>query len=132
MADVFSIITTLQALEKAYIKDVVEPAEYVLVFYRNYQITLSFRYTRNCEKLLAKFAAAFRQIEGEFPSIDNFVHKYKVKLFLFFINSKDFYCSLIVLQLYYVFVKVVLLLFEMIVVIWAKLLLKQFQYEFKI
>jgi hypothetical protein len=29
MADVFSIITTLQALEKAYIKDVVEPAEYV-------------------------------------------------------------------------------------------------------
>ena len=27
MADVFSIITTLQALEKAYIKDVVEPAE---------------------------------------------------------------------------------------------------------
>jgi len=28
MADVFSIITTLQALEKAYIKDVVEAAEY--------------------------------------------------------------------------------------------------------
>jgi hypothetical protein len=30
MADVFSIITTLQALEKAYIKDVVESAEYVI------------------------------------------------------------------------------------------------------
>ncbi len=30
MADVFSIITTLQALEKAYIKDLVEPAEYIL------------------------------------------------------------------------------------------------------
>ena len=29
MADVFSIITTLQALEKAYIKDVVEPVEYI-------------------------------------------------------------------------------------------------------
>jgi len=29
MADVFSIITTLQALEKAYIKDVVEPDEYI-------------------------------------------------------------------------------------------------------
>jgi hypothetical protein len=29
MADVFSIITTLQALEKAYIKDVVESAEYI-------------------------------------------------------------------------------------------------------
>ena len=35
--------------------------------------------------------------------------------------------SLIVQQLYYVFVKVVLLLFEMIVVIWVKLLLKQFR-----
>jgi hypothetical protein len=33
MADVFSIITTLQALEKAYIKDVVEPAEYVNILY---------------------------------------------------------------------------------------------------
>jgi len=29
MADVFSIITTLQALEKAYIKDVVESTEYI-------------------------------------------------------------------------------------------------------
>jgi len=37
MADVFSIITTLQALEKAYIKDVIEPAEYVLIDYRNDQ-----------------------------------------------------------------------------------------------
>ncbi|UJR32234.1 hypothetical protein I4U23_019700 [Adineta vaga] len=62
MADVFSIITTLQALEKAYIKDVVEPAEY----------------TKNCEKLLAKFTAAFRQIQGEFPQIEDFAHKYKL------------------------------------------------------
>jgi len=29
MADVFSIITTLQALEKAYIQDVIESAEYI-------------------------------------------------------------------------------------------------------
>ena len=64
MADVFSIITTLQALEKAYIKDLVEPAEY----------------TKNCEKLLAKFAAAFRQIDSEFPRVEDFAHKYKVNL----------------------------------------------------
>jgi ESCRT-I complex subunit VPS28 len=62
MADVFSIITTLQALEKAYIKDVVEPAEY----------------TKNCEMLLAKYSAAFRQIQSEFPDIEKFVHKYKL------------------------------------------------------
>ncbi|CAF0836915.1 unnamed protein product [Adineta steineri] len=62
MADVFSIITTLQALEKAYIKDVVEVAEY----------------TKHCEKLLAKYTAAFRQIESEFPRIEDFVHKYKL------------------------------------------------------
>ena len=91
MADVFSIITTLQALEKAYIKDVVEPAEYISVFGRNKQITVSFRYTKNCEKLLAKFAAAFRQIEGEFARIEDFVHKYKVKLLLFFIICIDFF-----------------------------------------
>jgi VPS28 protein len=30
MADVFSIITTLQALEKAYIKDIVDSVEYVI------------------------------------------------------------------------------------------------------
>lgn len=64
MADVFSIITTLQALEKAYIKDVVEPAEY----------------TKHCEKLLAKFRAAFRQIENEFPRIEDFIHKYRVSV----------------------------------------------------
>ena len=84
MADVFSIITTLQALEKAYIKDVVEPVEYVSIFYIIYQIKTLFRYTRHCEKLLAKFTAAFRQIESEFPRIEDFVRKYKVKLFLFF------------------------------------------------
>ncbi|CAF1080997.1 unnamed protein product [Rotaria magnacalcarata] len=62
MADVFSIITTLQALEKAYIKDLVEPAEY----------------TSNCQILLAKYSAAFRQLEGEFPKVEDFVHKYKL------------------------------------------------------
>lgn len=39
----------------------------------------AFRYTKNCENLLAKFAAAFRQIEGEFPKIEDFVRKYKVR-----------------------------------------------------
>ncbi|CAF4919034.1 unnamed protein product, partial [Rotaria sp. Silwood1] len=62
MADVFSIITTLQALEKAYIKDLVEPVEY----------------TKNCENLLAKFVAAFRAIESEFPRIEDFVRQYKL------------------------------------------------------
>ncbi len=89
MADVFSIITTLQALEKAYIKDVVESAEYVSIFHRNYQILIWFRYTKNCEKLLAKFTAAFRQIEGEFPRIEDFVRKYRVKVFF----SYAFYIS---------------------------------------
>ncbi|UJR14547.1 hypothetical protein I4U23_001543 [Adineta vaga] len=62
MADVFSIITTLQALEKAYIKDLVEPVEY----------------TRHCEKLIAKFTAAFRQIESDFSRIEDFARKYKL------------------------------------------------------
>ena len=78
MADVFSIITTLQALEKAYIKDVVEPAQYVLFLVTNQLISISSRYTRQCESLLAKYAAAFGQIRGEFPHIEDFAHKYKV------------------------------------------------------
>lgn len=75
MADVFSIITTLQALEKAYIKDVIEPSEY----------------TKHCEKLLAKFRAAFRQIENEFPRIEDFVHKYKVISFDYRIKERTFF-----------------------------------------
>jgi len=62
MADVFSIITTLQALEKAYIKDVIESAEY----------------TKQCKKLLAQFSAAFRQIKSEFPNVEDFARKYKL------------------------------------------------------
>ncbi|CAF0743339.1 unnamed protein product [Adineta ricciae] len=62
MADAFSLITTLQALEKAYIKDLVEPVEY----------------TKHCEKLIAKFTAAFRQIDGDFSRIEDFARKYKL------------------------------------------------------
>lgn len=83
MADVFSIITTLQALEKAYIKDVVEAAEYEKqkqVQRKENKNRYFFSYTKNCEKLLAKFMAAYRQIEGEFPKIEDFVRKYRVKL----------------------------------------------------
>ena len=38
MADVFSIITTLQALEKAYIKDVVESVEYVTDLFLSFKV----------------------------------------------------------------------------------------------
>ena len=95
MADVFSIITTLQALEKAYIKDLVEPAEYVTMTDRNNYGTKPFRYTRNCEKLLAKYKAAFRQIESEFLRIEDFIRKYRVKfLFLLFSTLLTFTFSL--------------------------------------
>jgi hypothetical protein len=30
--------------------------------------------------LLAKYSAAFRQIQSEFPDIEKFVHKYKVNI----------------------------------------------------
>ncbi len=81
MADVFSIITTLQALEKAYIKDVIEPAAQIkhFLFILLFENNVLNRYTKHCETLLAKFAAAFRQIESEFPRIEDFQRKYKVE-----------------------------------------------------
>ena len=83
MADIFSIIATLQILEKAYIKDVIEPPEYVSTFDKNNQIIISFRCRKNCEILLVKFVATFCQIEGEFSPAKDFVRKYKVKTFFY-------------------------------------------------
>lgn len=39
-----------------------------------------FSYTKNCKNLLVKFTAAYRQIEGDCPKIEEFVRKYRVKL----------------------------------------------------
>ncbi len=48
---------------------------FILIFENN----VLYRYTKHCETLLAKFEAAFRQIESEFPRIEDFQRKYKVK-----------------------------------------------------
>lgn len=66
MADLFSILTTLQQLEKAYIRDCVKPKEY----------------TSACSKLLVQFKAAFKLVQGyeDCPNIEAFVRMYKVQL----------------------------------------------------
>jgi ESCRT-I complex subunit VPS28 len=64
MADLFSILTTLQQLEKAYIRDAVTPREY----------------TAACSKLLVQYKAAFKLVQGhaECSSLEAFVKKFKV------------------------------------------------------
>ncbi|KAG5676434.1 hypothetical protein PVAND_006272 [Polypedilum vanderplanki] len=63
MADLFALISTLQNLEKAYIRDCVTPQEY----------------TAACSKLLAQYKVAFKLVQGdEFPTIDSFVEKYRL------------------------------------------------------
>jgi len=63
LAELFAVINTLQCLEKAYIKDAVEPKEY----------------TGNCSKLLVQYKAAFKQVQGEeFPSVETFLKKYRL------------------------------------------------------
>ena len=63
MADLFALVSTLQNLEKAYIRDCVTPQEY----------------TAACSKLLVQYKIAFKLIQGdEFPSIDTFVKKYRL------------------------------------------------------
>ncbi|KAG9508447.1 Vacuolar protein sorting-associated protein 28-like protein, partial [Fragariocoptes setiger] len=61
MADLYSIINTIQCLEKVYIKDLVTSKEY----------------TAACSKLLCQFKAAFKQIDKEFSSVDQFLRKYR-------------------------------------------------------
>ena len=63
MADLFALVSTLQNLEKAYIRDCVTPQEY----------------TAACSKLLVQYKVAFKLIQNdEFPTIDVFVKKYRL------------------------------------------------------
>lgn len=63
LAELYAVINTLQSLEKMYIKDVVPPKEY----------------TAWCSKLLVQYKAAFKLVQcDEYPSVENFVKKYKL------------------------------------------------------
>lgn len=62
LADLYSVINTLQCLEKAYIKDSIDAKEY----------------TAACSKLLVQYKVAFKQVQGdEFPNIETFMKKYR-------------------------------------------------------
>lgn len=63
MADLFALMSTLQNLEKAYIRDCVTPQEY----------------TAACSKLLVQYKVAFKLVQGdEYPSIESFVKKFRL------------------------------------------------------
>lgn len=63
MAELFAVVKTLQALEKAYIKDCVTPNEY----------------TAACSRLLVQFKAALKQVQGgEIGNIDDFCRKFRL------------------------------------------------------
>jgi len=63
LAELFAILTTLQCLEKAYIKDCVPAKEY----------------TSHCSKLLMQYKTAFRQVKSdEVPDVDTFCRKYRL------------------------------------------------------
>lgn len=62
MADLYAVINTLQSLEKAYIRDAVQPKEY----------------TANCSKLLVQYKAAFKQVQSDFHTVEEFMKKYRL------------------------------------------------------
>jgi len=63
MAELFAVINTLQSLEKAYIKDIVQHKEY----------------TDACSKLLVQYKSAFKQVQGsDFPTVEAFTKKYRM------------------------------------------------------
>ena len=59
-ANVYSLVQTIQALEKAYIKDAVSPHDY----------------TKQCNVLLVQFNAAFKLIKDKFSDVEEFSKKY--------------------------------------------------------
>lgn len=59
-ANVFALIQTIQALEKAYLKDAVAPGEYA----------------SQCSILLAQFTAAFKLVKEKFPTVEEFMKRY--------------------------------------------------------
>lgn len=63
MADLYALISTLQNLEKSYIRDCVTATEY----------------TAACSRLLVQYKVAFKLIQGdEFPNVDVFVKKFRL------------------------------------------------------
>lgn len=62
MADLYAVINTLQSLEKAYIRDAV----------------LAREYTATCSKLLVQYKAAFKQVQSEFQTVEEFMKKYRL------------------------------------------------------
>jgi len=59
-ANVFALIRSIQALEKAYIKDAVNPSDY----------------TKQCNQLLVQFNIAFKLIKEKFPDVESFAKRY--------------------------------------------------------
>lgn len=62
MADLYAVINTLQSLEKAYIRDAVLPKEY----------------TATCSRLLVQYKAAFKQVQSDFTTVEDFMKKYRL------------------------------------------------------
>lgn len=62
MADLYAVINTLQSLEKAYIKDAIQAKEY----------------TASCSKLLVQYKIAFKQVQSEFTTVEEFMKKYRL------------------------------------------------------
>lgn len=73
MAELYAVVSTLQHLEKAYMRDCVRAQEY----------------TAACSRLLVQYRVAFKQVQGdEFPTIESFVTKFRVSIcIIFFIKT---------------------------------------------
>lgn len=41
-----------------------------------------YRYTATCSKLLVQYKAAFKQVQSDFPTVEEFMKKYRVCLYL--------------------------------------------------
>jgi ESCRT-I complex subunit VPS28 len=76
LAELYSIIYTTERLEKAFIKDMVNPQEYAF-FFRTYLIS---SYETQCNKLISKFKTMRPLVIADVPDVEAFMREYKVDL----------------------------------------------------
>lgn len=69
MAELYAVVSTLQHLEKANMRDCVRAQEY----------------TAACSRLLMQYKVAFKQVQGdEFPNIEAFITKFRVSFHIYY------------------------------------------------
>jgi ESCRT-I complex subunit VPS28 len=76
LATIYSIIVSLEFVEKAYVRDTITQAQFNLVLY-----TSDYRYTQKCSNLLTQYKAILKdaEVQERFGDLETFQKEYNVQ-----------------------------------------------------